>query len=225
MIKKSKAGFTLIELMLAMTFIAILLVVVTMTTIHMSKLYNKGLTLKTVNQMGRDSLDYIRRDVASSEMPSDSFVAPNAEGAGGVGRMCLSGAAYIWNDASKVNTNQAVTYADSKKPILFARLKKADSSLCDRSSPSPVNSIQSTDTTELLSSDTISVIVHELVVTKLVSDAPGKKGLYRINLTLGTSEDGTLHSASCKPADDNQANFDFCAINQFETVVYAGGKK
>ena len=47
------AGFTIVELMLAMAFLAVLLVVITMTVIQISNVYNKGLTLRAVDQAGR----------------------------------------------------------------------------------------------------------------------------------------------------------------------------
>ena len=57
-------GFTIIELMLAMTFVSFLLMAIAMVTVQVGKTYNRGLTLKTVNQSGRDITDSIRSDIA-----------------------------------------------------------------------------------------------------------------------------------------------------------------
>lgn len=46
-------GFTIIELMLSMTFLAMLMLVIALTTIQISNIYNKGVTLREVNQAGR----------------------------------------------------------------------------------------------------------------------------------------------------------------------------
>ena len=45
-------GFTLVELLLAMTGVAILLVAVATTTIQLMNMYHKGITIKTINPQG-----------------------------------------------------------------------------------------------------------------------------------------------------------------------------
>lgn len=55
-------GFTLIELMLAMAFVSVLLLAIATIAIQAGKLYNRGLTLKSINQSGREIGDILRRD-------------------------------------------------------------------------------------------------------------------------------------------------------------------
>lgn len=50
---KQEQGFTLVELSLSMAFIAMLLLGIALLTIQISAIYNKGLTMRSVNESGR----------------------------------------------------------------------------------------------------------------------------------------------------------------------------
>ena len=54
MIQGYKKGFTLIELMLAMSFISVLLLSIAMVGIQAGKMYSRGIVLRDVNKAGRD---------------------------------------------------------------------------------------------------------------------------------------------------------------------------
>ena len=56
-------GFTMIELMLSVTFIAILLLAIAMLIIQMSGMYNKGLTLREASQAGQFISSEIQRSL------------------------------------------------------------------------------------------------------------------------------------------------------------------
>jgi type II secretory pathway pseudopilin PulG len=62
-------GFTLIELMLAIGFVGSLLVLIALIIIQIMGLYNKGLTLKEVNEVSR----VVVRDMQQSVSGSDAF--------------------------------------------------------------------------------------------------------------------------------------------------------
>ena len=61
-----RPGFTIIELNIAIIFIAILLIAAALAIIATTKLYQQGVAIKTINQIGRETIDVMRRDVASS---------------------------------------------------------------------------------------------------------------------------------------------------------------
>jgi type II secretory pathway component PulJ len=52
---KHARGFTLIELMLSMSFVSILLISIAMLSIQLSNQYSRGLTLKEVTQAGTEA--------------------------------------------------------------------------------------------------------------------------------------------------------------------------
>lgn len=67
--RKQQKGFTLIELMLSVGFIGSLLVLITLIIIQIMGLYNKGLTLKEVNEVSR----VVVRDMQQSISSADAF--------------------------------------------------------------------------------------------------------------------------------------------------------
>lgn len=121
--KKSQHGFTLIELMLAMGFIGSLLVVIAVIILQIMGIYNKGLTLKEVNQVSRtvvrdmqqsiSSVDALRlqyvdedtKDLVSaisySEMvDKGTDYYKNTAG----GRLCTGSYSYVWNTGAALRS-------------------------------------------------------------------------------------------------------------------------
>lgn len=66
---KRQKGFTLVELMLGMGFVGSLLVLIAIVIIQIMGLYNKGLTLKEVNEVSRT----VVRDMQQSISSADAF--------------------------------------------------------------------------------------------------------------------------------------------------------
>lgn len=72
-INKSKKGFTLIELMLAVAFLGTLLLSVAMLAMRLVNMYTKGATMRAVNSVGSAIVDDVRSHVTSSNLWSVSF--------------------------------------------------------------------------------------------------------------------------------------------------------
>lgn len=53
----SKSGFTMVELSIAMAFIAMLLIAIAVIATSLVSIYQKGLSIKTVNSVGRNLID------------------------------------------------------------------------------------------------------------------------------------------------------------------------
>lgn len=75
--KEQKKAFTIIEFMLAMTFLAILLMGIATLTMRVLEIYRKGLALRAVNATGRDILNDLSRVVSGS--PIVEKVNPKAQ--------------------------------------------------------------------------------------------------------------------------------------------------
>lgn len=117
---KRQKGFTLIELMLAIGFVGSLLVLIALIIIQIMGLYNKGLTLKEVNEVSR----IVVRDMQQSISSADAFrlqylndddeptypktlqeaINPGDDGSevdyysnDAGGRLCTGVYSYIWN--------------------------------------------------------------------------------------------------------------------------------
>lgn len=224
----NKQGFTLIELMLSMTFVAILLVTMILAIIHISNTYTKGVTIKSINQAGRDINDMLRREGVRANLA----VAPvqPADG-GGLGRACFGSYSYLWNDSENLlDEGSPVTYQNTDIPIVFARVSDDGSKYCAElvAGGYPM-SVPRDNAQELLPSDRGDYALHSLTVERTPSfnDPVGGSPLYHVRYVIGTNGSGTLQGdiatmdRSCRPPADSTNNFNFCSINTFELILKA----
>lgn len=230
--KRRDAGFTLIELTLAMAFIAILLLTILYTTLHAGKLYTKGITNKTLNQIGREVTDTIRRDFISTDPERVLSPAPTGSADAVSGRLCLGSASYTWNTAALLNADTTkLTYQDGAltTPVTFRRVLDSDGALCqmDGTGKFVVNEIPSSmQSADLLSGVGQDFAVYDLQFNRL--GERGGQGLYSMKLVIGTNAKDTTETdvastVLCKPPTDNQADFEYCSIAEFDLVLRAGG--
>jgi prepilin-type N-terminal cleavage/methylation domain-containing protein len=230
----NKAGFTLIELMLSMTFISVLLVAIAMTTIQISNIYNKGITLRQVNQAGRSVSSELQQSIASS-VPFD--VTPKSDNApatlasryvkrDGGGRLCLGSYTYAWNYgkalAGGAGAPAVYNKYDNNQPVRFAKIEDAGGALC-----SDVNMvIPKAKAAELLSSGDRDLVLHSFSITQTANDPGIHQALYGITMVIGTNdrEQLTTDNASCKPPATGVGDEDYCSVNQWDIIARAGNK-
>ena len=223
-----RPGFTIIELNIAIIFIAILLIAAALAIIATTKLYQQGVAIKTTNQIGRETIDVMRRDVASS-----SAKAIKTAEAGGVYRVCLGKVSYIIINAETLNSENPPTnlpkMPDSGALVHMARVNDTNSAWCevDGSGQFIMNNLTATsDPVEMLQSDDINTLaVHAIDLTVLTDAASSdSEALVRLDMTLGTNEAGTVDGDNrCKPPTDREANFDNCAVREFSTTIRVTG--
>jgi hypothetical protein len=224
---QSEKGFTIIELMLAMTFIAALLVAIAMTTIQIGHIYNKGLTLREVNQAGRSVTDELQRSISASSPFNVDAASPTARYVvrPGGGRLCLGRYSYAWNYGAALRSSGGVgiynTYDDGTN-VRFAKVNDASASLCT----SPTGTVKKADSTEMLATGDRDLVLQTFSITNAATDASDDQALYAISLTIGTNDQTqlTTNDTSCKPPSQGQGNEDYCSVNQFDIVVRAGNK-
>ncbi len=227
-------GFTLVELMLAMTFIAVMLVAVAACVIQISTIYNRGITLRQVNQSGRSLTDDMTRVVNQSNpfsLTTNFINQPYG------GRLCTGTYSYIWNTAKGMTDASRKKYTTPSSEIRFVRIADDGAQYCrdpaggvspNRQSPIP-NSIA----TDLLSGDDRGLVIHSFSIgpsdteTTVYNSAIGQR-LYTITFLLGTDATAALDydsvsgQASCKPPSDGDSNLTYCSVNQFSFTVRAG---
>lgn len=211
----TKAGFTLIELMLAMTFIAILLISIALLVMQIGTLYDRGITLRQLNISGRAISDDIERTITDSVSVDTSRVAD--------GRLCTGEYSYVWNTAerlkgSSADKNRYATAAHSSKDLRLIRVPDMTKLYCGASLPD----IPYSGAVELLPPGDRALAVHRMEVVSDVSDTLTKQQLYRVVFLLGTDDVGAINvtSDSCKLTEDS--GLAYCAINQFTLTVRAG---
>jgi type II secretory pathway pseudopilin PulG len=223
-------GFTIIELMLAMTFVSVLLLAIALTIVQIGTIYNKGITLKEVNQSGRALSDDITRSITSSSAfsLSRSVVTTTAGG-----RICTGQYSYVWNYASALaESNPGVIRLASSNLTEVRFLKVPDTgkiycSLNENGTPSTTR-IQPRDVSgsvELLKSGDRALSIHELSVTQPSNgrSAAGQQ-LIGITFSIGTGDVSALtpDRTSCLPPGAVDSNFAYCAVQQFSLVIRAG---
>lgn len=79
---KNKKGFTIIELMLAMAFLGVMLVCIAVLVVHITNIYQKGLSIRAVNSVGRGLIDEFSRAVSAS--PIDKNIDAAEDGSGNI---------------------------------------------------------------------------------------------------------------------------------------------
>lgn len=222
-------GFTIIELMLAMTFIALLLMAIAMTTIQISNIYNRGITLREVNQAGRSISDDITRTISQSQ----PFVVDTADPesryvvkAGG-GRLCTGRSTYAWNLGTAIRGGAGApaiynTYITGTTQIRLVKVTDPGGTLCD----SPNTKITQSASTEMLTSGDRDLVVHVFTVTKGAEDPIIQQTLYSISLTIGTNNAAQLltNNSACRAPSTGAGNEDYCSVNQFDMTARAGNK-
>lgn len=230
----NRHGFTLIELMLAMTFISVLLVAIAMTTIQISIIYTKGITLREVNQAGRSVSDEMQRSIAAS-VPFDVTPKKDASPAtatsryvvrDGGGRLCLGRYTYIWNYGKALKGGAGAPaifnkYTDGTE-VRFAKVTDAGASLC----ADPTLPVQKANASDLLTSGDRDLVIHKFNITQSAKDDEIGQALYAITMTIGTNdrEQLTSNDASCKPPSEGVGDEAYCSVNQFDIIARAGNK-
>lgn len=229
-------GFTLIELMLAMTFISALLVAIAMTTIQISNIYTKGITLREVNQAGRTLSEELQRNIASSspfnvvatdqDGTDSKFIVKNEDG----GRLCLGKYTYLWNLGKAIaGTDGAVVYNKysdvvntGDNQIRFVKVADPAGDLCRHPATMP----SKTNANDLLTSGDRDLVVHKFSIAKTSDVVDTSQAIYAISFTLGTNdrEQLTTSNQSCRPPSDNIGDEDYCSVNTFDIIARAGNR-
>jgi prepilin-type N-terminal cleavage/methylation domain-containing protein len=119
-VNQKQHGFTLVELLLAMAFFSFILLFVTTGFIMVNRAYNKGLTVKLVQDEGRRTMETLTREIRSTSSEGISTAADCAE---------LNGNIYIWSERIDGST-------DPKKPY---RLQKIEGTTCSNRSGTAVD--------------------------------------------------------------------------------------
>lgn len=161
----NQKGFTIIEITLAMAFIATLLMAVMTVGMQLISLYNKGLTIKDVNTVARLTV----RDMQDSVAQSASAIKLAAPGAASVqtlelasgadldyfnndqgGRLCTGSYTYIWNyqeaftdytpsPTGEHGSTQFIGHADGTfEPIRFVKVEDESRELCNYDNANPI---------------------------------------------------------------------------------------
>jgi prepilin-type N-terminal cleavage/methylation domain-containing protein len=231
-----KSGFTLIELMLAMSFISVLLIAIAMTVIQISNIYNRGITLKDVNQAGRSISSEIQRSF--NESPAFSIKADASSHyikQDWGGRLCVGQYSYVWNYGKAIENPDETTGLNVYDPEIpspksadvprFVRVLDPSSAYC----LNPSKKVNPNDAVELLNVGEHNLAIHKFTIQSdsTAVDARTKQQLYTVNFIIGTNDQAAIKydaglNASCKPPSEEGSDINYCSVNQFDITVRAG---
>jgi hypothetical protein len=186
--------------------------------VYAGKIYQKGVALKEMNQLGREIMVQLRTDIAAAN--TEKVVSKTSD-ASGIGRICLGSVSYVYNTADALNDTSSTPILDGE-PIRLVRIQDPDSSWCEESGGVLRDSFTSEETrTELLRSDSVSLAVYDMELEPMLEKnlATGAQGLFRLSLRVGTSEAGTVADGQCVPPTDNQSDFEYCSVRDFDTII------
>lgn len=230
------SGFTLVELILAIGFVSLLLLAVSVLTIRVGDMYEKGATVRSINQVSRELVDVMRRDFAQSTggvelVETGTATAP-------IYRLCLGDVSYIANSAALLTAREedgsavrVVTKvgADSGDGVHMVRIADKGKSLCRESaagaSEYPSNVDESA--TELLTGATMVLAVHNMSLQRVADGSDHE--LYRFSILIGTNKIGTLDDDircrinSDRP-EDAGADYNYCSVAELTTIMKTGGE-
>lgn len=223
---RRERGFTLVELMLAMVFVAFILVFISLTLVQMFRTYDKGSSMKQVNQAGRSVIEELGQAVRS-QLPANIDTD-----AVGVGVLCVDRVLYVWNPLYVGGVQVPATPLDNHRSVIgaintggmMARKVMSGAGAC------PSNLADALDTsvtpvseeTQLLSSQTrvlsstatrvdARLIKLDMVIgTYSRSEILGGTTRY---ITATRQPDGSF---ACLPGNDGN----YCSFATFSQVVY-----
>lgn len=218
--KRRNGGFTIIELTLSMTFVSVLLLAIAMTVIQIATIYNRGMTLKEVNQSSRDISDELRRGFTSSatfminadDTDSTDYIRVRSGSTVVGGRLCTGKDSYIWNIGAAVdrvvsgspspmaNVTRVVSAGGAVgDPIRFVKVPDSNKKYCLKTGSLPTNrNIVDADVRQM--TDLLDAGDHKLALqtfdvrtTDGVYDASTRQRLYTVTYTLSSGEPSAMN--------------------------------
>lgn len=222
-------GFTIAEMMLAMTFISVLLLAIALSIIQIGTIYNKGMTLREVNQAGRTVSDGVKRDFSASQVVSmtTDYLTTSAGG-----RLCLGTYSYIWNTEQALLANDVTVtaYETGQTPVRLVKVPDPSKAYCARSNGAfvyrTIRAIDQTKAVELLKPGDRTLSIHQLTVTSnaAVTDQASGQQLYELSFVIGTGDVNALTAdrRQCKDPGSAGADFNYCAVQEFTIVIRVG---
>lgn len=76
----TKKGFTLVELLLAIAFLSVLLLSITLLIVHVIAVYQKGMSIRAVSNTGKTLIDDVSRSIIASPIQDIAVEDKNGDG-------------------------------------------------------------------------------------------------------------------------------------------------
>jgi len=242
----NQQGFTLIELTLAMAFIAMLMLAIALSIVQISQTYNQGLTYKEVDVTSRTISDDLTKDVnAAPQFALDSthYVTQPYGGS-----LCLGRYSYVWNFGKNVSTYKTNPQPNSLNLLLdtsgttstlnMVKVLDVNGAMC---ADATAKKVPKANAVELLQSTDHDLAIHEVCMSTQPSAGDTLTGqrLYTLSYSIGTNNANALTSfpvsgpvaacgstegdslQTCKDPSQNGSDLEYCTVQEFSLVLRA----
>ncbi|MDB5177337.1 MAG: hypothetical protein JWN75_1005 [Candidatus Saccharibacteria bacterium] len=245
--QRRNAGFTIVELMIAMAFISLLLLAIAGAVMQIGAIYNKGLTMKSVNQSGRIIVADMKRTIGESQpftlpaadsalyghvspfvLQSGTGVINSGEAVAHGGRLCTGTYSYVWNIGTEIKSEDPNTwrnkYSGDDSDIRQIRLVKVRDNGGQYCMGDTTGAIDATKSTELLSEGNLAI--QKFHIERLTTNVASGMALYSIGITISNADTEAINTVdnSCKPPSEVAVLQNFCSVNEFIFTTRTGNK-
>lgn len=222
---QNKKGFTIIELLLAMTMVSFLMMAIAGMILQMTTLMTRGNTFRELNAAGRTVNDDFTRSFNSlSKLDWDGLRGDSLGGGDFIrndewGAFCTGNFSYLWN------MRGSEVIQSNGSPIKLVRIRDADKRYCRASATggatSHLSNLPANEIKEIIGNGEVDLRIFDINFELLRSDNDSGQNLIKISYVLRTAHDGEINQPNCNPT--NQLR-DYCAINKFEVIVRTLGR-
>lgn len=228
-------GFTLIEMLLAMSFVSGLLLAIALLIINITNVYTKGVTLTATDRAGKVIIADIRKSLGEASPAGVAFVSVMSGPTKIGGRLCTGSVSYVWNYGDTISkastqliyrthqnryTTGAVNSASTYN-IRFQKYSDTTGSIC-KTVAGLYPRLVKANAIELLSESDRQVVVHNFTFSRLPFSS--SQEVYKLSMTIGTNNsdesDVIGGTRSCKPPSEGY--YEFCSVNVFDYTVRSG---
>ena len=216
------------ELVLAMSFLAMLLLAIAMVSMQISSIYMKGLTLREVNQAGQQISSDIRTQLSQSVAGAVTADDNNETG----NRLCVDNTVYAWNypdslgeTTGVLNVRSGVVGSESTN-VRFMKFEKTDNiGYCSQLDDGTYPKLPQ-EATELLGSGNANIAVHSFTINDSTVEGDAGQRIYKVSILIGTKDTGAItddNTDACAPSVN--IDQDACAVNHFVFTARSGNKE
>ena len=232
--RKTKGGFTIIELMLAMMFLSMLLVTIALLVVQITGIYQKGLSLRSVSAEGKQLIDEFMRVVSGS--PLNQSIMPETSSKSDInkavqqyyvsnpttgalqynGTFCTGSYSYVWNTWYSMSDGRGPTLSLNGKTYRLARVMDTSRDICAQANgtKSGLNNTRQTnlrategEPIEMINADESDLILYNFTVFPATQQTLTGQTFYSATFILATIRGGV----------DIQTSGDFCDVDESST--------
>lgn len=211
--KLTSSGFTLIELMLAMTIFSLIFILTTVGFVGVNRTYTRGAIKKQLSESVQNVSDELSAAlrVPQPTQPTHCISGGDSCPAGSLNAICMTGVRYVW--PTPLASNAGGLYRDTQS--------------CDSNFSLP-NAVEIVDP---------RFVVEDLKVTA----AAGSQDIYQVKGVIHTSDVNSLTTTdNSETIDRNSTSFDpyklrckgtsagsivqTCAVESFDSIITSRGE-